>query len=199
MEPKGRGVREGGIIACYLNRVREPFTDGLIWFINKNSFLNAQFKSKEITSVGFFVDGGYFFPAKEGQNDKLEFLNSFCVRPLLLKAAFPWGIYLSGWWHIHQELTGSEQDIGWDRFAGNNMETFHVIWKHSVSQVRRFKDFKVSKWSSSLWWKSDTSGKPHFSIMTCYSWFEGLNEEQSHVEFSSLQHFFKSYRLQVSI
>lgn len=73
------GELEGrGIIACYLNRVREPFSSGLIWFINKNSFLNAQFKSKEITSI-------FLPPAKEGQNDKLLLLSTFHVGMAFLK------------------------------------------------------------------------------------------------------------------
>lgn len=60
----------------------------------------------------FFVGGGYFFPAKEGQNDKLELLNTFCVRLVLLKAPFLQGICPSGWWHSPWESTGSHRDFG---------------------------------------------------------------------------------------
>lgn len=54
--------------------------------------MNAQFKSKEITSMVLFflvlVVCDFFFPAKEGQNDKPELLNSFCAVLVFLKAPF---------------------------------------------------------------------------------------------------------------
>lgn len=73
----------------------------------------SQKKSLAWFGVFFFVVvGGYFFPAKEGQNDKLELLHSFCARLVLLKALFPWGMRPLGWWRSPWELTGSHQDFG---------------------------------------------------------------------------------------
>lgn len=49
-------------------------------------------QKKLLAWFGFFSVGGvwffFFFPAKEGQNDKLELLNLFCAMLVFLKAPF---------------------------------------------------------------------------------------------------------------
>lgn len=67
---------------------------------------------KKSLAWGFFVGGGYFFPAKEGQNDKPELLNSFCVRLVLLKAPFLRGIRPLVWWRSPWESGGHTETSG---------------------------------------------------------------------------------------